>query len=161
MNSVSPNQPRGIEKLLWLLDEFPLDTLHRAVIGFGILPLQQLVLGSGGTATTHIAFLLGTLLVLKFGFGVVRRFFPASAELKAAWRERRMRGKSYDSYEWQKMLGYGLGMVAWQFYSRPEQSFQTVIAAGCLVAGILGTIAWQLRKRALAAQAASVASASR
>lgn len=158
MNSAGSNQLRGIEKLLWLLDEVPLDTLHRAVLGFGLPPFQQLALGSGATATLHVACLLGTLLVLKFGFGVVRRFFPASAELKAAWRERRMLGKAYDSYEWQKMLGYGLGMMAFNLWSRPAQSFHTGIAASCLLAGILGTIFWQLRKRSLAAEAASVAS---
>ncbi len=152
MNSVTSNQVRGIEKAIWLLDEAPLDTLHRAVLGFGLLPLQQLVLGSGAAATAIVAFVLAALLVLKFGFGVVRRLFPASAELKAAWRERRMLGKAYDSYEWQKMLGYGLGMLAFQFWSRPSHEFYTAFAGACIFAGILGTICWQVRKRALAVQ---------
>jgi hypothetical protein len=152
MNSVTSNQVRGIESVIWLLDEAPLDTLHRAVIGFGLLPLQQLVLGSGASATALVAFVLATLLVLKFGFGLVRRLFPASAELKAAWRERRMLGKAYDSYEWQKMLGYGLGMLAFQFWSRPPHGVYTVFAGVCTFAGILGTICWQVRKRSLVVQ---------
>ena len=78
MNTDASNQVRGFEKCVWLLDEMPLDMVHRAGIGFLMLPAHDALFGRGAGLWRFIAFFFVTLLVLKFGLGVVRRFFPAS-----------------------------------------------------------------------------------
>jgi hypothetical protein len=157
MNSASSNNLRGFEKLIWLLDEPPLDTLHRVAIGFGLLPLHAQVLGRDSAPWQLVLFVLLLLFVLKLGFGVLRSLLPVSAGLKAAWKERRVLGKSYDSYQWKKMLGFGPGMLAYLFWSGQASGFPLLFAALCTAAGVWGMIHWQGRKRVLAAQVSAAA----
>ncbi len=157
MNTANSNQVHGIEKLVWSLDEAPLDTLHRVAIGFILLPLHAMVLGKESAPWQLVLFVLLLLFGFKFGFGMLRRLMPFSGELKSAWKERRVLGKSYDSYQWKKMLGFGLGMGAYLFWSGQAHGFPLVFASLCAVSGGWGMIRWQGRKKALAPQAATAA----
>ncbi len=148
MNSANTNQLSGIEKLLWLLDENPLHTLHRALIGACLLPAHDLLMGRWNGVWRFAMFFFVTLLALRIGVGVVRVAFPASAALKQAWRERRTLSKAYDSYQWRKLSGYGMGLLLYLIYSGRGYGSERgalYFASACLVAGIAGRIFWSRR----------------
>jgi hypothetical protein len=151
MNTVDSTHVHGFEKCVWLLDETPLDIVHRAGLGALMVPAHEALFGRDAALWRFAAFFFAVLLVLKFGLGVVRRFFPASSELNSAWRERRMLGKAYDSYQWRKLVGYGVGLLAFLFGSGRGQNPATYFAAGCVVAGIVGAVCWQRRRASLQA----------
>jgi hypothetical protein len=157
MNTAASTQVHGFEKCVWLLDETPLDIVHRAGLGALMVPAHEALLGRDTALWRFVAFFFVALLVLKFGLGVVRRFFPASSELKSAWRERRMLGKAYDSYQWRKLVGYGAGLLAFLLGSGRGQNPTIYFAVGCIVAGIVGTVCWQRRRASLQAQAPAAA----
>jgi hypothetical protein len=157
MNTVASNQVHGVERWVWLLDETPLDMVHRAGIGFLMFPAHEALFGREAGLSKFIAFFFAVLLVMKFGLGVGRRFFPASAELKAAWRERRMLGKAYDSYQWRKLMGYGTGLLAFLLWSGRGPGAVLSFAIGCIVAGIIGTIVWRQRRLSLVAPVSAAA----
>lgn len=151
MNTAASTQVHGFEKCVWLLDETPLDMVHRAALGAVMIPACEMFLGRDVALWKFAGFFFVALFVMKMGLGVVRRFFPASAELKSAWRERRMLSKAYDSYQWRKLVGYGAGMLAFLLGSGRGQDPATYFAVGCIVAGIVGTVCWQRRRASLQA----------
>lgn len=142
------NSIRGFEKLVLLLDEAPLDLLHRAVVGGCLYPAHEFLLGPWNGVWRFMVFFFVALLVLRFGIGVARTAFPASAELKQAWRERRTLSKAYDSYQWRKLSGYGVGMLIFQIYwghGYGTERSALYLASACIVAGIAGRIIWSRR----------------
>lgn len=159
MNNDASEQVRGFDKCLWVLDETPLDMIHRAALGAILLPAYETAFGRGPGLGRFVAFFFAVLLVFKFGMGFVRRLFPASAALKAAWRERRMLGKAYDSYQWRKQFGYGLGLLAFLLFSGREVGAFHIFAGGCIVAGIIGIVIWRQRRASLVPATPAPASA--
>lgn len=157
MNTAASTQVRGLEKCVWLLDETPLDLVHRAGLGALMVPAYEALLGRNSGLWTFICLFFAALFVMKMGMGVVRRFFPASSELKTAWRDRRMLGKAYDSYQWRKLAGYGAGMLAYLLWSGRGQSSATLFAGGCILAGIVGTICWHRRRASFVVSPPAVA----
>jgi len=134
------------------LESFPLDILYRAAIGWSLMP-AYLRFSSGERAEWKLFVLLLLVLVaLRIVPGVLRRALPVSQAVKEVWAERRALARRYDSYQWRKLFGLGLGWLAQLVVSGENWSGARIMAGACLAAGALGLAFWCKQSRSLAAQ---------
>src|SRR5262249_57794993 len=90
----------------------------------------------------------------------VRALLPFSDAVQGRWFELRQLAKRYDSYQWQKLFWFGLGMVVYLAVPGRRLLSQAipVLAVVCIGAGAAGLATWrvrlaQLKERATAPQA--------
>jgi hypothetical protein len=131
------------------LEDLPWSVLYRAVIGYSLMPVCARLSGGQGTWRLVGLFLL-VLAALRVVPGILRRMLPFSAEVKMVWAERRALAKRYDSYQWRKLFGLGLGWVIYLVVSRQAQGIPVVLALACLIAGTIGSAFWYPRSKGLA-----------
>lgn len=160
MTTATSEQFSAADRLVLSLETPPLDSLYRAVIGFLIMPAYLVVVGEGADAWKLCLFFLALLVALRIGPGLIRRVIPFSRAVKAVWAERRTWGKIYDSYQWRKLFGLGLGWLIQLFLSGKAQGVPLLIAVVCLISGAIGLVCWTRRIKVLAAQTAPPAPAS-
>jgi hypothetical protein len=139
----------------------PWNVLYRAVIGYFLMPVWARWPGEPGGTWKLVGLFLLVLAALRVVPGIVRRVLPFSTEVKMVWAERRALAKRYDSYQWRKLFGFGLGWMTYLIVSRQAQSTPVVFALGCLIAGAIGSAFWYTRRKVLSGQtkAGAVASA--
>jgi hypothetical protein len=132
-----------IEKFLLALDVGTPGALYRMLLGAMTVPAERMLSGGDDSALCLSLLLLGVLVVLRVGASVIRRFLPHGAELKEAWSVRRRTAKYFDSYQWRKLLWFGLGLAAYislsTTYTRPSVSLATF----CVAAGAAGSLRWR------------------
>ncbi|MGB8326131.1 MAG: hypothetical protein WCE48_00990 [Steroidobacteraceae bacterium] len=134
-----------IERLVFAIESFPFDVIYRGAIGFGLVPAYLSALSASGlrdSSWKFILFFLGLLLALRVVPAVMRRALPFSRELRQRWVERRACAKAYDSYQWKKLLGIGMGLIAYLRESGTSRTDTLLIASICCLAGAAGWIAW-------------------
>jgi len=141
------NEINPMEKLLVRMDERPWDALYRIGIGFFVLPAFHWISGLNGSAWRLVLFFTAILLTLRLAPIILRRIFPFSSEAKAAWTRRRRLAKRHDSYQWQKLFWFGIGLAGYLAASWNFRGVEGVLALFCLVAGGLGLWVWH-RKNA-------------
>src|SRR5262245_24240816 len=103
--------------------------------------------GVNGPAWGTVLVILVLLSGLRFGTAVVRRAMPVSREVKSAWLQTRMLAKRCDSFQWQKLLWLGAGMLAWMGIQGTIQSGPLAVALVCVASGVVGLVFWNLAKR--------------
>ena len=160
MTTATSEQFSAADRLVLSLEAPPLDSLYRAVIGFLIMPAYLVVVGESADAWKLCLFFLALLVALRIGPGLIRRVIPFSRAVKAVWAERRTWGKIYDSYQWRKLFGLGLGWLIQLFLSDKTQGLPLLMASACLISGAIGLVCWTRRIKVLAAQTAPPAPAS-
>lgn len=132
-----------LERVLSRIETRPWWGLYRLAIGFCVVPAFVRYRGVDGSDWRLVPFFVFVLLTLRLVPVAVRRVCPFSEALKARWSRQRLLGKRFDSYQWRKLLWFGLGVTAHAavFYDGvgvPE----IVVAVACLVFGGLGALAW-------------------
>lgn len=139
------------------LEDLPWSVLYRAVIGYFLMPVCARL--SRGQAETWklIGVFVFVLVALRVVPGILRRVLPFSAGIKMVWAERRALAKRYDSYQWRKLFGLGLGWTVYLLLSRQAQGTPVILAVGCLVAGSIGSAVWSTRRKGLVARARGAA----
>lgn len=147
--------PSSLEKLIIAIDAPFVDIVWRAAVGFFFLPNYFSMVG-GDSWWLLLACLLVVLLAMRVGAGVARGVLPFSPAAKQAWAARRTLGKEYDSYQWRKLMGFGLGMVGYLALQRQPNPKAWVVAAVVLAAGFVGSLFWW-RVRDVAFTASSAA----
>lgn len=115
----------------------------RAVAGCVTAALQCHYLESRGHTVSLLGVALVVLLMMRVGAAVLRRIVPASPTVKAAWASRRLAGRRYDSFQWRKLLGFGLGVVAYQSAASTCARDAVVTGFVIVVAGLLGEFFWR------------------
>jgi len=139
-----------LETLLLRLETGPWDVLYRALIGFGTIAAFARFRSESWSEWSLLVWLLCVLAALRVGAAVARKVLPFSESAQRTWAERRGLTKRYDSYQWQKLRGFGIGlalyMVAVKQFTRP----QAVIAAACLVFGVIASLRWSHLRRNVA-----------
>lgn len=153
MKTTVAGQISSLDKTVLGLESFPADILYRAVIGWFLVPVY---LGLGGEIASPwrvLGFFLLVLAALRIGPGVLRRLLPFSREVKRVWAERRALSKRYDSYQWRKLFGLGLGWLAYLLSTGNNRNVPFILATACLVAGSLGLAFWYRTGKVLATQA--------
>ena len=153
MNTVPNSQMSAAEKMVLSLETPPWDSLYRAVIGACLMPAFYRVVGGNDSVWKLFVFFLAVLVALRLVPGMLRRVLPFSREVKAIWADRRALARRYDSYQWRKLFGLGLGWLIYFFVSGETWPAGRFLAGACLVAGAMGLVGWLKRSKAIAAQA--------
>ena len=147
-------------KMVLSLETPPWDSLYRAVIGASLMPAFYRVVGGNDSVWKLLAFFLAVLVALRIVPGMLRRVLPFSREVKSIWADRRALARRYDSYQWRKLFGLGLGWLIYFFISGETWPAARFLAGGCLVAGAMGLVVWLKRSKAIAAQAGAATTVS-
>ncbi len=121
----------------------PWQSALRICFGFALLPALESLRLAGASIWEWVALFLGALLALRIGLILPRRFLPFSKEIKAAWYEQRQLAKRFDSYQWAKLLWFGIGMATFVVSSGRLWTSEGLLTAGCVAAGLLGTYYWR------------------
>ncbi len=143
--------PLSIERTLRQIEEAPWHAVYRVAIGFLVFPAFSQWRGAPRSNWQLPLFFVLVLAVLRVVPALLRFVIPFSRELQNHWFECRRLAKLYDSYQWRKLLWFGVGMTLYVvvFRTALEPALATLIA-GCLLAGALGEWAWRgARRRAL------------
>ncbi len=134
----------ALESVLFQIDQPPLSFLFRIAIGY-ILPFVYRWETSSETGWVFILWFIGTLISLRVIPAVFRKLFPLSHEVKMAWMERRTLTKAYDSYQWKKLVWFGIGLLAYLLSSATVDTPIFVVALFCLLGGSMGALFWKKR----------------
>ena len=86
--------------------------LYRLVIGFCLVPVAGWWWGDGAATWRLVLSFLFVLVMLRIVPAVVRHVLPFPQDVKAEWARERLLAKRFDSYQWRKLLWFGLGLVA-------------------------------------------------
>ena len=133
------------DRLLVSLDESPSAQVSRLAFGCVLVPLWAWLMGDDAHGWTLLPFLLFALAMLRVVPVIVRKAIPFSEGVRDAWAERRQLAKRYDSYQWQKMLWIGLGMLTSAVATGERDAVVLSLAAVCVVSGAAGSIVWRRR----------------
>jgi hypothetical protein len=139
------------------LDAAPIGVLIRIGLGYLVVPAWSSIIGAGRTAAgwSIIPFLFLVLAMVRLVPGLVRRLPLFSDAVRAIWAERRQLARKADSYQWQKLLWIGLGLLAYSLLSHRSFPALTALTCGCLVSGVLGLGFWRQRSLRLKVAGAS------
>lgn len=121
--------------------------VYRLAIGFHLVPLFSWWHGEIGSDWRLFPFFLVVLLTLRLVPALVRHVVSFSADLQSQWAHQRFLAKRFDSYQWRKLLWFGLGLAAYlPFLARPRV-VPMLLALFCLLAGGLGAVTWHRTTR--------------
>ena len=130
------------KKILLLMNGHFSEGVVRFAVGLIFVPFLTLVLHRDVSYLGIISSLLIVLFLLRAVPAIVRRLIPFSPEIQTLWSERRQIAKRHDSYQWQKMLWLGAGLLMYSATSSSLSSGPGVIAASLLVVGSIALVRW-------------------
>lgn len=128
------------ERIVVRLDLFPMGALLRAAIGYALVPAFYYFASPRAHDWRILPWFLVVLAGLRVVSAVLRRLF--SSPVQAIWFRRRDIAKRFDSYQWRKLLWFGLGMAVFIVYSGESDFVLVAMSAAEIVAGCLAEIAW-------------------
>lgn len=142
-------------KLILSFENSPWDVLYRAAVGCLVMPAAVCVFGKRPAALQLLAVFIAVLVSLRLIPGVLRRVLPFPREVKNTWAERRAMAKRYDSYQWRKLFGIGIGWLGYLVISGQTVGAPILMAGACLSAGAVGFACWRRVSRTMATQLSS------
>jgi len=135
------------DRWLLLLDEPPIGAMYRVAVGYLIIPTYWHFAGMDEPTWGLLLFFMAVLISLRIGPLLVRKALPFSDEVVRVWKERRMVAKRFDSYQWAKLVWFGLGMSLYLGSAERAPRWGVALAVFCVVAGGIGLLIWQRRRR--------------
>lgn len=133
----------SMERFLLALDSPPWGAVYRVVLGLAILPMFRALAGGSDAFWITVILFVVLLMALRVGPAVLRRVLSFSADAKNLWFERRNMAKLNDSYQWQKLLWIGLGMLLYAFVGGGLRAGEFAIVLFCLIGGGAGLFFWR------------------
>ena len=130
------------EQVLRRIDAPPFQPLYQAIIGFLVVPAFARSIG-GGVDWRLVPFFLAVLAAVRIVPAVLRHMLPWPADVKAHWFRQRALAKRHDSYQWRKLLWFGLGIAAYVALFDRGGRVEQALALICLVSGALGLLVWR------------------
>ena len=140
-----PTQIRAHERMLVRLDQPPWSALYRMGVGYAMLPLFERFFGKDDPGWYLVLWFIGVLFALRLLPVVFRKELPFSQEVKDIWFERRQTAKRFDSYQWQKLIWFGIGLASYAELSGHSGSMIGALTAFCLISGGAGALIWRRR----------------
>jgi hypothetical protein len=122
--------------------------LLRIVLGILFVPAVAVVNPQAGLGTMT-ALLLAMLFAIKLFAGVSRKLAPASTLVRSHWEWRRNLARYYDSYQWRKLLWFGVGILVGGALHWSETTPQWLLGLACVVAGAVAEIMWRRHRLSL------------
>jgi hypothetical protein len=141
MKANSPGQFRAYERAMVLLDQFPCGAVYRIAIGYFLVPLSSYFFIGVHPGLSLVLWFLGVLLALRLVPVVLRRILPFPERVTAVWEERRRMAKRFDSYQWRKLVWFGVGLSAYSLSSGRFDGTSAALTVFCVVGGALGIFA--------------------
>lgn len=145
---MGPSPGNVVERVLAGVDAAPWGALYRVAIGFVLLPSFHILTRGAVSEWWLLAWFVSVLLALRLLPALLRRRMKVSAELSGIWLERRVLAKRYDSYQWRKLLWFGVGMGAWLAGHGHPAPAAVVLTVICLVGGAAGSVVFWIRGKA-------------
>lgn len=137
------------ERPLLLLEQPPFGALYRIVIGYLIIPMYLHIASPDEPTWDLLLWFIAVLMSLRIGPLLIRKALPFSAETVRFWKERRMMAKRFDSYQWAKLVWFGLGMSIYLASTERAPRWGVALATFCVIAGGIGLLIWQWRRRSV------------
>ena len=115
--------------------------LRIALGGALVLLLRVLFPGAGvfGAAAALLVMLFG----VKALAAVARRLLPTSPGVRAHFEWRRSLARFHDSYQWRKLVWFGIGILASAAAGGHRGRWEIPLGATLLVCGALAEAAWR------------------
>jgi hypothetical protein len=132
-----------LERYLVELDSGPSSAVSRVALGLCIPPVFRALSGGSDQIWIDVALFLALLIGLRVIPAVLRKVLPFSAEAKKVWLDRRQIAKRYDSYQWQKLLWIGVGLLPYGVVGGGLKIGETVLTVICLIGGGAGWLIWR------------------
>lgn len=133
------------ERILLSAERFPWNAIYRIAIGYWMLPLFLRLSTKDDLGWSLLLWFVALLLTIRLLTAVLRKLLPFSKEVAAAWAERRLLAKRFDSYQWQKLFWFGAGLAAYTVSSGQSTWPVAALTAFCLIGGALGFLVWRHR----------------
>jgi hypothetical protein len=143
--AISPDELLAYERILVLLDESPCAAVYRIAIGWLLGPLSHTFPASVHPGWSLAWWFLGVLVALRLLPVVLRRVLPFPQRVIAVWADRRQLAKRFDSYQWRKLIWFGVGLAAYALASRQFDGATVALTLFCILGGALGAWAWRQR----------------
>jgi hypothetical protein len=121
----------------------PWQVLYQLVIGFCLIPAAGWWWGERVGSWRLLASFLFVLLMLRVVPALARHAVRFPQDITTEWARRRALAKRFDSYQWRKLLWFGLGMVAYLLVRGEAPAVPSGLALVCLVSGGLGALRWR------------------
>jgi hypothetical protein len=133
----------SLERVALRADEPPFGELWRVAAGSAVTIAWVMAPVGAASAWVLVAAVLVVLLSCRLVPLVLRRLLPFEASTRAIWFERRQLAKRYDSYQWRKLLWFGVGMAVAQItFGWPSQTL-VVLTVLFVLSGSAGILAWR------------------
>ena len=136
-----------MESLVSQLDVGVFGAAWRAGLGFLLLPLLSRLAPGVGPGQGTVAF-LAMLFGIKVAAAVARRLVPVGQQARDLWAARRNLATNFDSYQWRKLVWFGLGVLAAQATGVSPAPWAWGLGAACVLSGLGGEIAWRRHETA-------------
>jgi hypothetical protein len=143
-----------LERFLVRLDSGPWSAVSRMTLGFCIPPVFHALSGGSGQIWISLALFVVLLIALRVVPAILRMVLPFSRETRDIWFQRRQIAKRHDSYQWQKLLWMGVGLLAFAAAGGGLRTGEQVLTIVCLAGGAAGLLLWRRIGAAQAPQAA-------
>lgn len=116
--------------------------LTRIALGAALVPLLHTLLPNAGHGAA-VASLALVLFMVKAFAAVARRFVPADQALRTQWEWRRNLARYHDSYQWRKLIWYGVGILAMKSATRTHDVWAVDLGTASLVSGAVAEWIWR------------------
>lgn len=136
-----------IEKILIGIGKHPWDLLYRAAAGFFAATVAARSDVLAHPKSIYVGVILLVLFLLRFVPAVLRRLMPVSDTVRGIWAMRRHVSKYYDSYQWCKLFGFGIGVALHSFAIQGWRPLEAAVASICVLSGSLGMFRWRITQR--------------
>jgi hypothetical protein len=113
------------------------------IFGLCIPPVFRALSDAHDQIWIDLVLFLALLIGLRIGAAVLRKLLPFSAEARKIWLDRRQIAKLHDSYQWQKLLWIGLGLLPYAVVGGGLRSGELVLMVICLIGGGAGLLIWR------------------
>ena len=135
-----------IPRLLIAIEEPPWQAIYRVAIGFAVFPVLSRLWGDDISGWMAALSFGGILLALRVVPTILRKVLPIPDSVRTQWAARRQIAKEYDSYQWQKLLWFGLGLAGYAALPGQRRMDRMILASICVGAGTFGLAMWRARR---------------
>ena len=142
-NDQSFREVSPAERVCVKLTQPPWFALYLIPAGFVVFAVFERGFGAAGPVWALALVFFGVLVLLRLGTAMLRRLIPVSRAVKHAWFQNRLLAKRHDSYQWQKLLWIGFGILLYAGLRAHVHPTPILLAVTCLAAGGLGAARWR------------------
>ena len=103
-----------------------------------MVPLFSRLSAKDDHGLSLVFWFVGVLFALRVVPAILRKALPFSRQVTVIWAERRRMAKRFDSYQWQKLFWFGIGLAAYAISPGEFGGIARALTVFCLVSGALG-----------------------